>query len=386
LKDLMDSISMAYQGFTQATEALKRAKRTLIVAPENSTADRLAAMAALFAYLKAQGLEVDAFCPNLNIEKLPGYLPMSEMILPQLSAMRDFRISLKVDKTPVGEMAYDVKDGNLDIVLTPKYGEWAAHDLSFHQGEDRYDLIIALGCDDRNMLAEAFPNHADFIYRTPVINIDHDAKNEHWAAINLVDMTAGSVTEVLHSWFTEWNEAKIDEKIATALMAGMIWKTQSFKSASVTPKTLERASKLVSLGADREQVVHQLWRTRNINTLKLWGRALTRLEQDTANEMVWTSLSKQDILDSGTTEAKLDELVQELIAYAPDAKLVAIFVEHDENTTRGAIFAEAPHDAKMLGRALGFDGTREKSSGAIAKPVVEAKEHAITTLRAQLKK
>ncbi|MDF1497318.1 MAG: hypothetical protein P1P90_04625 [Patescibacteria group bacterium] len=376
---------MAYQGFTQATEALKRAKRTLVVAPENPTADIAAAMAGLFAYLRAHGLEVDAYSPNLNILKLPAYLPMKELILPQLSAMRDFRISLKVDKIPVSEMSYDVKDGNLDIVLTPKHGEWSAHDLSFHQGEDRYDLIVALGCYDRNMLSDLFPNHADFVYRTPVINIDHDAKNEHWAAINLVDMTAGSVTEVLHGWFTDWNEQKIDEKIATALMAGMIWKTQSFKSASVTPKTLERASKLVSLGADRESVVHQLWRTRSVSTLKLWGRALTRLEQDTANEMVWTSLSKQDIMETGTTEAKLDELVQELIAYAPDAKLVAIFVEHDENTTRAALFAEAPHDARILGRALGFDGTREKSGGAIAMPVVEAKEHAIATLRQSLR-
>ncbi len=376
---------MAYQGFTQATEALKRAKRTLIVAPENPTADTAAAMAGLLAYLRAHELEVDAYCPKLNIDKLPEYLPMKELILPQLSAMRDFRISLKVDKIPVGELAYDVKDGNLDIVLTPKHGEWTAHDVSFHQGEDRYDLIITLGCYDRNVLSDVFPNHADFIYRTPVINIDHDAKNEHWGAINLVDMTAGSVTEVLLNWFTEWNEQKIDEKVATALMAGMIWKTQSFKSASVTPKTLERAAKLVSLGADRESVVHQLWRTRSVSTLKLWGRALTRLEQDTANEMVWTSLSKRDIMETGTTEAKLDELVQELIAYAPDAKLVAIFVEHDENTTRAALFAEAPHDAKILGRALGFDGTREKSGGAIAMPVVEAKEHTIATLRSQLK-
>ncbi len=377
---------MAYQGYEQATEAIKRAKRTLVVAPENPTADMAAAMAGLLAYLKAHGFEADAYSPNLNIEKLPGYLPMKESLLPQLSGMRDFRISLNVDQVPVSELAYDVKDGKLDIILTPKQGEWSAHDLSFHQGEDRYDLIIALGCYDRNMLSEAFPNHADFVYRVPVINIDHDAKNEHWAAINLVDMTAGSITEVLQGWFADWNESKIDDKIATALMAGMIWKTQSFKSAGVTPKTLERASKLIALGADREQVVQQLWRTRNVSTLKLWGRALSRLEQDSELGIIWTSLSKQDIIETGTTEAKLDELVQELISYAPDAKLIAIFVEQDAENTRAAIFAEAPHDAKMLSRALGLDGNKDKASGAIAKPVVEAKEHAITTLRQSLRK
>lgn len=374
-----------YQGYEQATEAIKRAKRTLIVAPENPTADMAAAMAALLSYLKAHNFEVDAYYPSLNAEKLPGYLPMKESILPQLGGMRDFRISLNVERVPISELAYDVKDGKLDIIVTPKEGEWSAHDLSFHQGEDRYDLIIALGCYDRNMLAEAFPNHSDFVYRVPVINIDHDAKNEHWAAINLVDMTAGSITEVLHGWFTDWNEAKIDDKIATALMAGLIWKTQSFKSASVTPKTLERASQLISLGADREQIVQQLWRTRNVSTLKLWGRALTRLEEDKERGFIWTSLSRQDIIETGTTEAKLDELVQELISYAPEAKLVAIFVEQDEQTTRAAIFAEAPHDAKMLGRALGLEGTKDKSSGAISMPIVEAKEHAIQTLRQSLR-
>jgi phosphoesterase RecJ-like protein len=375
---------MAYQGYTQATEAVKRAKRTLIVAPPNPNSDMTAAMSALLAYVKNQGMQADAYSQNLNIEKLPGYLPMRDSLLPQLTAMRDFRITLDVNKVPIKELAYDVKDGKLDIVLTPKQGEWTAHDLSFHQGEDRYDLIIALGCADRNLLAESFPNQADFIYRIPVINIDHDAQNEHWGAVNLVDMTAGSITEVLQGWFTEWNEQKIDENIATALMAGMIWKTQSFKAVTVTPKTLERASKLVTLGADRESVVHQLWRTRNLNTLKLWGRALTRLEQDTAKEMVWTTLSRQDILETGTTEAKLDELVQELIAYAPSAKLIAIFVEHDEKTTRTALFAEAPHDAKILGRILGLDGTRDKSSGAIAMSLLEAKEHVIATLRSQI--
>jgi len=377
--------SMSWHTPLQATEAVKRAKRTLILTPENPSADAIAAVAALLAFFKRQTINAEAFIPGINKEKLPAYLQNKDEILSRLGGTRDMRISLKVDRVPIQELIYDVKDGRLDIFVTPKNGEWKASDVSVHPEEDKYDLIITIGCADRNALGVAFQQHADFIYRTPVINLDFDPRNEHWGAINMVDMTACSATEVVFEWLTGWDEKKIDPQIATALLSGMIANTHSFRTPRVTPLTLDRASKLIAMGAEREAVVHHLWRTREVSTLKLWGRALTRLEQDEDKKLVWTTLSKQDIIDSGTTEARLDELVQELIAYAPNAKIVAIFVEHDEHTTRTALFAQPPHDAALAGRALGLDGNRERVSGAIAKPLLEAKEHAVKTLREQIK-
>jgi len=375
---------MAWQGSQQATEAVKRTKRTLILAPENPSADSIAAVAALLSYLQANQLNADAYIPNAQIDKLPAFLPNRDRIQSSLAGTRDMRISVDVGRAPIHELAYDVDKGKLNILLTPKSGEWNIKDVTLHPGEDRYDLIITAGCPDRESLGAAFRGHADFIHRTPIINLDHDPKNEHWGPINLVDLTASSVTEVVFNWLTEWNADKIDAPIATALLAGMMSNTQSFRSPTVTSKTLERASKLLSMGADREAVVQHLWRTRHVSTLKLWGRALTRLEQDVNKQLVWTTLSRQDVIDSGTTDAKLDELVRELIAFAPDAKLVAVFAEHDAQTTRVALFAQPPHDARQIGRALGLDGTRQRVSGAIAKPLLEAKDHAVQTLRQQL--
>jgi len=135
------------------------------------------------------------------------------------------------------------------------------------------------------------------------------------------------------------------------------------------------------MGADRESIVHGLWRSRQVNTLKLWGRALSRIEQDKNLGLIWTTLSRQDILDSGTTEARLDELVNELIAFAPDSKLTAVFVEHDAYTTRMALFAQPPYAANVIGRSLGLDGTAKKASGAISKPLLEAKDFAIEQIK-----
>ncbi|MFA6099259.1 MAG: hypothetical protein WC750_00075 [Patescibacteria group bacterium] len=376
---------MAWQASQQATETIKRAKRTLVLAQENPTSDAMATMAAVLAYLHAHQIPVDGIIPQVNPEKIPAYLPARDKIQSKLTAMRDLRINLDVGRSPIHELTYDVKDSKLEILLTPKSGEWRAEDVQIMPGEDRYEAIIAIGFPDRQSLSSAFREPTDIIHRLPIINLDHDAKNEHWASINLIDLAATSNAEMAFNWFQDWDENKIDGQIATALLAGLISNTNSFRSAKVTPQTLEKAARLITLGADRENIVHGLWRTRQINTLKLWGRALARLEHDRSRGLVWTTLSRQDILDSGTTEARLDELVNELIAFVPDAKLTAVFVEHDAFTTRMALFAQPPYAANVLGRPFGLDGSHQRASGAIAKPLMEARDHAVETLRQQLK-
>ncbi|MFA6447228.1 MAG: hypothetical protein WCW31_03150 [Patescibacteria group bacterium] len=371
---------MAIIGVNQATEAVKRSRRTLIVAPENPTADQLSAAAGILAYLVNSGKMADAIIPNLNQDKVPPFIANKDQLMSKLPGLRDLKITLDVSQTPIHELSYDVKDSKLDILLTPKAGEWLPKDIKYQSGEDRYDLIIAIGYSERASLAACFGANQDMAYRLPTINIDKDAKNEFWAPINLVDLTAGSITEVAFDWLMDWSPANMDNKIATALLAGMMWNTHSFRSSTVMPQTLSKAAKLLELGADREAVALGLWRTRKISTLKLWGRALTRLEQNKEKGIIWTTLSKQDILDSGTNEARLDELMQELITYSPDSKLFIVFVEHDQNTSRVALFAQPPYEANALGRQFGLDGTRFKASGAIAKSLLETKEFVIEKL------
>jgi len=376
---------MAWTAYQQATETIKRAKRVMVVAPENPTPDNLATLAAVLSYLQAHDIAADGLVPNINPDKLPNFLPLPDRILPKPTGLRDLIIKLDVSKIPVHELAYNAVDGHLEISLTPKSGEWNIKDVSVLTGEDRHQAIIAIGFPDRQTLVSAFREPTDMIHRVPIINLDHEAKNEHWSAINLIDLSATATAEVAYGWFEDWDAKKIDGPTATALLAGLMANTNSFRSSKVTSLTLEKAARLMTIGADRERIVLDLWRTNPVSTLRLWGRALSRLEQDLEHSMVWTVLSKQDILETGTSEARLDVMVQELIAHAPDAKLALIFVEHDPQTTRLVLFAQPPYMANQVGRPLGLDGSHIRASGAIDKPLLEAKDHAVKTLRQQLR-
>ena len=381
---------MALAPEQQAIELIMRAKRILIVSKDHAAIDALASVGACLAFLTKLGKAADAVIPGHDANRVPAFLPVSIPVQPAVGAMRAFELSLDVSNTPLSELLYDVKDGKLEITVTPKSGEWSPKDVTFKHGQDRYDLVIALDCPDLASLGPLFKEHADFFYRTTVVNIDRDATNEHWGQVNLVDLNAVSTTEILFGMFDRWNKNLIDEPIATGLLAGMIAKTQSFRTPNVTPKTLDTASKLIAMGAKREEIVHGLWRTKSVPTLKLWGRALSRLEYDRAHGLVWTTLSREDFLSAGAPDDALDGIVSELVAYSPEAKVVVLIHEKGNSVQTGAcvtIHAMPPYSATELGRVFGASGARDRVEFCLTpgQPLVEGTTQIIDRLRETLK-
>ncbi len=381
---IFDVGTMALTVEQQTTELITRAKRILVATKEHASVDALAAVVALLTYLRKLDKQADGVVPGFTPDQLPKFLGTADGIRPLAGAMRAFELALDVTKTPMEEITYDVRNGKLLVHIVPETGEWTPADVSFRHGEDRYDLVIALDCPDRISLGPLFRDHADFLYRTPVINIDRDPGNEHWGQVNLVDLTAVSTSEILYGLFQRWDKHQIDESIATALLAGMIAKTQSFRTQSVTPKTLQHASALVAMGAKREEIVHGLWRTRSVATLRLWGKALSRLEQDRELGIVWATLSRQDFVDTGAHENALEGVVDELLSYAPEAKVVVLV--HEQEGNGGAcvtIHAASSRNAQELGRPFGATGSRERVDFCLTpgQPLIEGTQMVIDRLR-----
>ena len=126
--------------------------------------------------------------------------------------------------------------------------------------------------------------------------------------MNVVDVTAAACGEVCHDLVEMIEPGLMDEEVATAFLTGMIAKTKSFKAANVTPKTLQTASKLMARGAKRDLIMQQLYKTRSVGTLRLWGRALARLKTDEKERVVWTMISQQDFLHAGAQEEDLSDV------------------------------------------------------------------------------
>ncbi len=379
---------MALSPRQQAQEQIARASHILVATRQHPSTDTIASAVALGLYLKAMGKSVDVTVPDFEPSQSPAFLEGVDIIQPKIGAMRTLQISLDVSKTPIDEFLYDVRDGKLEITVVPKQNEWTPSDVAFTHGKDRYDLVIALDASDMASLGPAGEESADFFYRTTIINIAVDATNEHWGQINLVDLNAVSVTEALFSLFSEWNEHLIETKISTALLTGMMAKTRGFRTRNVTPRTLAASSRLVAMGAKRADIVDGLWRTRSVNTLKLWGRALARLHHESDFGIVWTMLSHKDFIESGTGAEALPDVIDELISTSPDAKITAIIFEHETepHSVCVTIATAPPHNAIELTRELNSVGTRDRVTICLRETsLIDGANHIVDLLKKSVK-
>jgi len=350
----------------QAVEFIKRAKQILLITHERPTLDAAASVFALAHYLKKTDKPFDAVLPGWDPKTKPDFFPDAVDVHTEIGSLRALDVLINVKDVPLSEIMYDVKDDILHVTLIPKHGQWQPQHVAFKHGEDRYDLVIAVGCSDLASLGTIGREYASFFYRTPVINIDSHASNEHWGQVNLVDPNAVSVTETVYHWINSHSPDAIDAPLATALLSGIMANTKGFRTQHVTPRTLEASSHLVRLGADRDAIASRLWRTRSIETLKLWGRALMRLEQDHDHALVWTHLHETDLIETHSAIDAVDGVVDELIATSPHAKAVALFA-HEGDGLRVTVHAMPPLSATDLVRPFNGHGTRERAEFFLPK-------------------
>lgn len=314
----------------QTIDLIGKSNNLIIGLPNNPSTDAVASGLAMFLVLEKLGKKVKVVCSGFNLPPQHQFLPKSKEIVSDLTALRKFVISLDVSRTKVQELSYDISNNKkLDIFITPKNGFFEERDVTTSASAYEYDAIIILDTPDLEGLGKIYDDNTEFFYHTPIINIDHNPANEYFGEINIVNLVATSTSEIIFELLKELDTG-LDEYVATSLLTGIISKTKSFQTTSVTPRSLAISSYLIENGARRDDIIKNLYRTKSINTLKLWGRALARLKTEQNGKIVWSLLNKRDFDKSNAKEADLEGVIDELIINTPDAEVVVILYEPQE--------------------------------------------------------
>lgn len=371
----------------QILETIERSKQILLTFRQNWSVDAVAAAIALSAVLarmeKAHTIAVSGFQLPPHLKFLSG----AEKVRPSLDSMRKFLIKLALRNTEIEEFTYDIVDGELHIAITPRKGFFAPHDVVTAPSEWRYDLVIVLDTPDMESLGSFYTEHPEFFYSTPVINIDHTTHNEHFGRINLVDVTASSTAEVVAQLLSQWDPKLMDETVATALLTGITAETESFRLPSVSPKTLSLASQLIGLGAKREEIVANLYRTKTVASLKLWGRALARLKQDSLAQMVWSVMPASDFEKAGGATADVIGVMDEMMGSIPRTRLAILLVEEASGGTIAvhARTADRHLDLRQLFAVYSLTGDRTSVVATLTgKPLAVAEREVVDEIRGKL--
>ncbi|HLD28322.1 MAG TPA: hypothetical protein VJB67_01805 [Patescibacteria group bacterium] len=370
---------MALSTNQQIFELVNKNKSILIIFKKDWTGDALASSLALANVLKKYDKKIDIVCQNFKTPQSLSYLP-TDQIIGGLSNLQKFVISVDTTKTQVGEFFYDTDEKKLNIYLTPKEGQFGHEDITTAISDFKYDIIFVINSPDLESLGASYNDNSDFFYSTPKINIDNSPQNEYFGNIDVVNLAANSTAEIVYDLIKEFDEKLIDEDIATYLLTGIITATKNFKTQNITPKTLNLASLLVAKGARREQIIQNLYQNRYLSTLKLWGRVLSRLNNDLDDKLVWSSLSVQDFLETATTPADIVDVVDELIVSMPKTEIIVLLYEiknGSENSIKIIIYSIKNIDSLFIAQKFNPEGNKEVAKFTLAGVTLADAERAV---------
>lgn len=338
----------------QIFRQIEKAKEILIIFPNNKDGDSLSAALAFFVFLKNLNISVDLFEANLTSdlenfnEASLSFLPNFNKIKKDLSNLRSFIVSLNIKNTKVSQIKYSVNEDELNFIVSPSSGWLTPEDVSLKTGEFKYDLIISIGISNLELLGEVYDNNVEFFYKTTIINIDRSPANEDFGQINFIDLNSLTNSEIAYYLLKNYQTGKISEDVATCLLSGIIKKTKNFKIDNLNPRTLLASSELISLGARREEIIKNLFYSRTINSLKLWGEILKTLSSENLGEFLWSKIDQEELENCNLKNEALEEIIDELISGLPKAKVFVLLISTEEKTMIKAFSLKSVNALKLL--------------------------------------
>ena len=362
----------------QVVERIKGANRVLILTHKNPDGDALGSMSALFLFLKKIGKQVMAVC-NDQPPAVFSFLPSASEVAQNFAGVRDFVVSIDVSETKADKIMYKIVDNRLNIVITPKNGNFDQSMVSFPAGGFNFDLIIVLDSPDLERLGSPYEKNPDAFYETPVINIDHHAGNDFFGQVNYVELNATSTSEILVSVFEAIysDKSPFDEDIATCLLTGIITDTGSFQNANTTPKSLTIAAQMVAAGARREEIIKKIYKTRTLSTLRLWGRALSNIHDEKSDGFVWSRLSKTDFMEVSASEDESSGVIDELLKTVSGASFVLLLSEKKSGVNGSLRSIEKGVDVSTYAKLFNGGGHPMAAAFEIENTTLEESEPSI---------
>lgn len=331
---------MIMETASQIISKISEAHNVLILVAGNNS-DSLASGLALHSFLRkvdkeATTLSVMPKTPRLSF--LSGFTDVAE----QIELKKNFVIDVSTQRTEIEELSYKKETDRLSIFIKPKKGQFQASDITFRNSSYPFELLILIGIDSLEQLGDFYSQNAELFFETPILNIGYRASNESYGSLNLVNLSATSHSEIIFDLIAQYESSLIDENIATQLLTGIISETESFQHVRTTPQTFLKASQLVSLGANQQQIISQLYKNKSLGMLKLWGRTLARLKQETGIGLAYSVITGSDLAKSAATEEDADGIIKEMATQLGFARAFLFLKEEAPAKTVGYFQTSLP--------------------------------------------
>lgn len=237
------------------------------------------------------------------------------------------------------------------------------------------DLYIAVDCSDMERTGGVLED------RPFGIVIDHHITNKQFGQVNLVEPEAVATCAILAEHMPAWG-LTIDEKIASALLTGIISDSLGFRTSNTSAASLRTAADLMDNGAQIHPLYNRALISRPFETVNYWGYGLTRLQRD--GGLVWTALTLDDRLNAGYLEDDDADLTN-ILSSIEEAEIAVLFVEQKSGHVKVSWRAKPGLDVASIADSLGGGGHPAAAGVDLNGSLEEVKEIVLAKTRDHLR-
>ncbi len=366
----------------QIKQQIEKAESILILTKPDATCDAVAASWGLFHLFKSLGKN-PAVLANDACDGKMKFLAAPEKREPQITGARDFVLSFDTKRNKIIDFRTEQKNGAFEIYVTPEKGMIDPRDFSFIPAKFKFDLLLVLGCSTLDQLGELKEKNSDLFFEVPLVNMDNSPANENYGQLNLVDITAPSISEVAADLAKSLGEKSIGPNCAGCFLAGIISATGNFQDTRTNPRTFLAASWLIENGANQQEIIRHLWKTQSFPFLKLWGRVMARLNWNENLKIAWSLVSVEDFVQSRTTQEELPLILEKIKDNFGKGRFFAVLYAENQSKTVALVKANDPK--KIHDLTLKTGGRAQNGHMEIAfegKNLVEAEKELLKLMEA----
>ncbi len=194
-----------------------------------------------------------------------------------------------------------------------------------------------------------------------VINIDHHLSNDNFGNINLVDTSAVATAQIIYDFF-KYSKAPISKGMANCILTGIQTDSGNFAYTNTNKESFKIAGEMLARGANIRDIVSSTEKNKTVSSLKLWGKALNRLQRKDKYGIAFTVLTQKDLVEYEATKNELEGLAGFLNSLK-DVKMTLVLYETGDGRVKGSLRTNRDEiDVSRLAKILGGGG-HEKASG-----------------------
>lgn len=208
------------------------------------------------------------------------------------------------------------------------------------------DLAISLDCGSYSRLGVEVD--------IDLINIDHHQSNDNYGAYNVVDADAISTTQVLYDFFKA-NGIDINQKMATALYAGLIDDSSNFLSHKTDHRVFDMAKDLCHLGADSKSCSIFVSQHMSLAAYRLKGAMMLGMQLYNDATIAVLHVDQKMMQNYGAKASDCEAALEEAL-HLPTVKVALLLRENKNLTLKASLRSDGSVDVNAIAKKFGGGG------------------------------